>query len=265
MSDTADQKNAPNMVALAMVALYEPRLPSPTDYRQLLEQYFPDAPQPVSVELVERDHLRALSVNTGAIEGIVALMPAPMPWSDLEGPCAVAWWWPEAAEKLKDHQAHAIVTLLNQTDNIIINYLAVTRLAACLAATTNAAGVYWGAGTVVHSPERFVEQSTGAHPQNLPLELWIDFRIQQTFDGQYQLLTTGLESLNKREIEIAPCALPPVELLGLGYDIAHYMLTSGAELHDGDTIGRSASERIRIRFTRSMWNRAGEVMRLEMA
>lgn len=264
MSNISDQKNAPNTVALTMVALYEPLLPSPTDYRQFLEQYFPDASQPVSVEPVQEGVFQALSVKTGGIEGIVALIPHPIPWSDLEGPCAIAWWWPEAAEKLDHHQAHAIVTLLNQTNDMITNYLVVTKWTACLAATTRAAGVYWGAGTVVHSPERFIEQSRHAHPQSLPLELWIDFRIQQTFDGQYQLLTTGLASLNTREIEIAPCTLSPVELLGLEYDIAHYMLTSGAEFRDGHTSGRSASEKIHIRFTRSIWDRPGEVMRLEM-
>src|SRR5690348_15763012 len=26
----------------------------------------------------------------------VSLMRAPIPWSELEGPCATAWWWPEA-------------------------------------------------------------------------------------------------------------------------------------------------------------------------
>jgi hypothetical protein len=38
-----------------------------------------------------------------------------------------------------------------------------------------------------------------------------------------------------------------------------------AEFRDGHTIGRSASEQVRIRFSRSMRDRAGEVMRLEMA
>ena len=28
-------------------------------------------------------------------------MPAPIPWSNLEGPCATAWWWPDATEKMK--------------------------------------------------------------------------------------------------------------------------------------------------------------------
>lgn len=245
-----------------MVALYEPHLPTPDQYQQCLERHFPDLPHPIRVS--REEGLQALTVEMGSIEGIMAIVPAPIPWSDLEGPCLTAWWWPEAAEKLKEHTAHSIVTLLKRTDDVVTNYLIVTQLAACLAATTNCAGVYWGAGTVVHAPASFVEQSRNASRNNLPLSLWIDFRVQKTPDGKYQLLTTGLSSLNKREIEIAPCHLRPVELLKLGHDIAHYVITSAVEIRDGDTIGRSASEKIRTKFVRSMWDRQEEVMRLEM-
>ena len=33
----------------------------------------------------------------------VSLMPAPIPWPELEGPCATAWWWPQATERMRAH------------------------------------------------------------------------------------------------------------------------------------------------------------------
>lgn len=265
MPEIAEQKRKAGATTLAMVALYDSRLPHPDHYRQCLAQNFPDLPHPVSVTMIEEDRAQALSVETSESTGIIAVLPAPIPWADLEGPCSTAWWWPEAAEKLKPHTAHAIIAVTpKHKDDAIASCLIATKLTACLASTANAAGVYWGNGTLVHSAETFMEHSRGAGPDHLPLSLWIDFRLQRTPDGRYQLLTTGLESLNKREIEIAPCALRPIELLETAYDIAHYALTSGAEIRDGDTIGRSESHKIRISFAKSMWDRPGDVMRLEV-
>ena len=42
----------------------------------------------------------------------VTLVKQPIPWSQLEGPAAAAaWYWPEAAETLRPHEAHLLVTL----------------------------------------------------------------------------------------------------------------------------------------------------------
>ncbi|MEJ5301777.1 MAG: hypothetical protein WHS38_12400, partial [Thermodesulforhabdaceae bacterium] len=90
MLETLEQKRQPNTMALAMVALYEPLLPCADHYHQCLEQNFPDLPQPTSVAFTEKDNLQAMSVEIGENEGIIALMPVPIPWSDLEGPCLTA-------------------------------------------------------------------------------------------------------------------------------------------------------------------------------
>src|SRR5689334_22912247 len=34
----------------------------------------------------------------------VSLMPAPIPWSSLEGPCATSWWWPQATAQMRGHK-----------------------------------------------------------------------------------------------------------------------------------------------------------------
>src|SRR5262245_46884149 len=42
----------------------------------------------------------------------VSLMPAPIPWSSLEGPCATAWWWPNATKAMRGHTNHFLVALI---------------------------------------------------------------------------------------------------------------------------------------------------------
>src|SRR4051794_6677557 len=44
----------------------------------------------------------------------IAPMPAPYPWTDLEGPCATSWMWPPQtpATTLKAHRSHVLVTMM---------------------------------------------------------------------------------------------------------------------------------------------------------
>ena len=83
-------------------------------------------------------------------------MPAPIPWSNLEGPCATAWWWPDATEKMK------------------------------------------------------------------------------VFD--------------KMEIEIPHSTKASAEILNLAQAIAEYVLTSEKMIREGETIGRSESEKVKVSY-----------------
>src|SRR4051812_19392848 len=47
-------------------------------------------------------------------ELVLAHMPAPIPWSDLEGPCSTSVLWKDAAEQVRTHESHIIVTILSE-------------------------------------------------------------------------------------------------------------------------------------------------------
>ena len=98
---------------------------------------------------------------------------------------------------------------------------------------------------------------------NLPLFLWIDFRIEQIEAGAYRLYTTGLESLGHSELEVPHYEGSPQALLDLAYNIAHYMLDKRKVLDDGDTIG--VTEQVQVVGHRgpSMLGGEMEVIRLD--
>ena len=94
----------------ALVALDSPHLPEPDELADALQQEFPDAPP-------FRPAGRTEALLTGQIGDYtfaVTLVPQPIPWSQLEGPCATAWYWPEAASDLRGHQAHLLLTLVDE-------------------------------------------------------------------------------------------------------------------------------------------------------
>jgi hypothetical protein len=192
----------------------------------------------------------------------VSLMPAPIPWSELEGPCATAWWWPEASERMRGHTHHAVVGLLGDTGDIVKNHIWLSQLVAAVATQADAAGIYWGAGTVVHEPRAFADRASELALDDVEPQLWVDMRLEQDDDGAYRFFTTGLSALNYPEVEIEGSRRDPREILEFAYDVICYLLNRRAKVADGETVGRTADEKVAATFGPSMWQREGEVMKL---
>jgi hypothetical protein len=243
---------------VAMVALNSPRLPESARILASLRERCPDCPPPS--DLTQKDN--NLVFHMGDSMAAVSLIPAPIPWSDLEGPCATAWWWPEATERMKAHNSHVIVALMGGSGSPVERHILLSHLVSAVAANADAAGIYWGAGTIVHDPTAFQEQSAELSPDNMAPHLWVDMRLEQNGDGSFRYFTTGMESFGCLEIEIDRSRRPPQEILDFCYGIVSYVLTRGATIGDGETVGRSAEEKIKVRHKPSMWDR-GTAMKLE--
>jgi hypothetical protein len=244
---------------LSMVALDVPSLPLPSDMLGSLASLSGTAVKAGAVEFREN----ALAFPWGGNTAAVALRPVPIPWSSLEGPCETAWWWPEAGASMRDHNSHLLVVLAGENGDVVRRSIALTHLTAAVAAHVDAAGIYWGSGRLVHDPRVFLEEARSASPENLPLHLWIDLRIEQNDDGTLRLFTTGMKALGKMEIEIPRCRRQATELFDFAYSIADYLLSRGAEIRDGHTIGRCEDEKIPASHSPSMCDGKMTVLRLD--
>jgi len=193
----------------------------------------------------------------------VTLVPRPIPWSQLEGPCATAWFWPTAAEALRDHQAHLLVTLLDEGGKEIPKATALTQLVAGLVANAPAQGVFWGPGRLVHPPRAFLDQAAQLSADDLPLFLWVDFRVERNDNGTTRLYTTGLEAIGYTELEVAEYLGEPQTLLEYSYNIAHYQLSQAKEINEGDTIGLTDEIQVVANRRPSMFDEALEVVALD--
>jgi hypothetical protein len=190
-------------------------------------------------------------------------VPRPVPWSQLEGPCATAWYWPTAAEAVRDHQAHLLVTLVDEGGKPVEKCLRLTQLVAGLVGCSNSPGIFWGPGRLVHPPEAFIDQAVQSTPNDLPLFLWIDFRVERTGSGGTRLYTTGLEALGQSELEAVDFPGQPQQLLEYAYNIAHYELCRGKLINDGDTIGLTDEVQVVVNRRPSMFDAQLEVLQLE--
>ena len=243
---------------LALILLDEVELPAFEDVARFVGENYADGPSMTVAG--STDNLFTCSI--GDYTAAATLVPKPVPWSQLEGPCATAWFWPEAAENVRDHQAHLLVTLVDEGGKEVPKATALTQLVAGLVSNSRSRGVFWGPGRVVHPPRAFVDQALQLKSDDLPLFLWIDFRVERTETGGTRLYTTGLEALGYTELEVVDFPGEPQTLLEFSYNIAHYQLTQSKEFNEGDTIGLTDEVQVVASRQPSMFDDSLEVVGL---
>jgi hypothetical protein len=219
-----------------------------------------------AVSRINRAEGGVFSFDVGDEFLALALMPAPFPEADLEGPIATSWMWPPQPpiEKVKQHRSHLLITMTGGAADPVRRRLILTAVTALAAKQPGVMAVFWPEATLVIFPPVFVEMAEQIDsPQAPPLYLWVDLRAFRNKDGTTGLFTTGLSALGHMEIEIPRIEMDPGELREWLLNIMYYLLENGPVLKDGETIGMSAEQQIRIRHCPSSFGHPGKVIRLE--
>lgn len=245
---------------LTLVALHEPMLPSVDAVFAAVRRQLPESAEPTEV----RTTANAFTCRWGEATVGVTLVPRPIPSAILEGPCAAAWYWPDAAEAIRGHKAHLLVNLVDESRDVIDKALRLTVLTSAAAGQADAAAILWAPAGLVHEPHAFAEQAAQSSRLSLPLYLWIDFRIRQQPAGDCSLFTTGLARLGKREIELESAQAAPQRVLEWAYNLAHYLLERTAIIKDGDTVGLPDGTQFSVQHAKSRVDDATDVLLLSL-
>ncbi len=204
-----------------------------------------------------------LSFRLETADIVIGVMPAPIPWSDLEGPCASSRLWPDAASAVREHKSHAVVTVSGELLPVPLSTLLTQVTAALMASTPASIGVFWTNATLLVPQSLFADFAVEVMPSAPPLAIWIDCRVGWLEGTSLSAgFTTGLAELGLMELEAHGATESPAELKKRFDAIAEYLLENGPVIKDGDTIGESASEKIRIVYSNSIFGAKDEVMRL---
>lgn len=244
---------------LAMVALEDEQLPATNDLAQFLRSRWPEEPE--IAEVSQKGNV--VTFRVGKAAAALTLIPLPIAAPYLTGPCACAWYWPEAAEEMENHQAHIMVMLLDETHDAVGKSMLLTRLVAAIADQSNSLGIFWGPAHLVHSPKALLDTCQEMSRDNMPLYLWIDFRIEREDDGRLRLFTTGLEAFGHQELEVTGYEGQVVSLREAVYNVAHYILEGKKRVEDGHVMGLADQTEITVRHLPSMLDESKPVTRLE--
>jgi hypothetical protein len=245
-------------LAISMVMLREDVALSGAAIQRELSAKWPALPRATDIE--QKDD--TLAFRVGSSDVILGKMSAPIPWSDLEGPCATSVLWPKATEEVKQHKIHWIVTVSGELKPVELSTLLTQATASVMASCPAAMGVYWGSATMVIPKNIFIDFAVKVLPLGPPLHIWVDFRVGRDSEKTSSGFTKGMDALGHMEFETQGCPEPPGELRERLLGLAGYVLENGPVIRDGDTIGEDANEKIRVVYSKSAFGHEGKVMRL---
>jgi hypothetical protein len=245
-------------IGISMVMLADDGIPDLATLSNFLRENYPDLPEVSNAESKEG----SFAFNLGEADVVLGKMSGPIPWSDLEGPCATSILWRNAANEVQEHKTHIIVTVSVNKDVVSLATLLTQATASVLAACPCAIGVYWGNATLLVPKAIFVEFATSILPKGPPVHIWIDTRVGRQESKGSAGFTTGLDALGHMEIETEASPEEPGALRERLYLLAEYVLSSGRTINDGDTVGEDVGEKIRVEYSESAFGNEKKVMRL---
>lgn len=201
----------------------------------------------------------------GGLSVIAQVMPAPIPEGDLRYALRGTWLWPDAEDALADHRGHLVATTFGFADGDGLGRaeLLTRFLAALFQASPQALGVLWYDAAMLVKGPLFADLAKSQLPATRPLWLWVNF---QTGAGQGDRLTgatRGMRAFGHHDFETNTSSDGIPDLRDRLTGLCNYVLDNGPVINDGDTIGESADERIKVRHAKSLFGFEEEVMRLE--
>ena len=220
---------------------------------------WPELPSPTELEEDET----TLSFRVGSAEIAIGAVPSPYPWSDLEGPCATSVLWPNAAEDVRRHRYHWIVTVRGDATPVQVAVLLTKVTASVLASCPSALGIYWGRAALIVPKRLFLDLTDEVLPHEPPILAWVDVRVGARDGGGSFGFTHGLANLGHLEVEVPEAPEPADRRRERLLALASYMVKNDVRIHNGDTVGRNADEKIRIVHAASAFGHQGTVMRLD--
>lgn len=195
-------------------------------------------------DINDRDTTSVFSIDGQMVA--VAFMDAPIPGNDIADTAAYAYNWPDALDALKDYTGHAIVSVMGSgPKNTVERYKIMSKLLASILATTNAAGVYKGNQTLLIPREQYLEQVEDLKTDDIPVLLWVYIGVRKDATGN-SVYTYGLKEFGKQEMEIVESKSDITEIAGFLSSITAYIIGSNVTLRNGETVGFSADQKIKI-------------------
>jgi len=189
------------------------------------------------------------SIVLPAAGDVIMGMRMDMPYpAALDRPAAFAYWWPDVKKDIARCQAHLMVfcrwSRFSRLDAHMRHLILVRELVEQLPVI----GVLWGSVLMPSSALKgeFVQTLKGA----IPFSLWVLIQFSKQPNGNILISTIGMRDFGLMEIE-TESSLPLDRTYDLVRKIGSYLLAKGAVVNDGQTVGPSAEEQIRVRHVRS--------------
>jgi Domain of unknown function (DUF4261) len=192
---------------------------------------------------------------------MVALIPASIPNGELDYSANLAYFWKNAKTEAVQHKAHIIISVLPSNHTAIDMNSLFTKVVTAILEETDALGIYLGSRTLLLPKEFYITTAELLKEGSLPLFNWAYFGMVKQGEKN-SVYTYGLELFGKKEMEIIDSLHPINELQDMMYNTAHYVLDSDVTLKNGETLGISAEQKLKISLSKGKYLE-GKTLKIE--
>lgn len=180
--------------------------------------------------------------DVGTMRLVLGYMDFKVPNEEAEYWAQFNYMWKEAVEITKTHEAHILVTVMGE-GSLKEKGILYAKAVATLCRQENVIGVY--ANDIVYEPKFLVAMSEMMEDGGFPLFNLVWIGLGRTENGA-SAYTCGMNSLGKDEIEIVDSKQKPSELREFLMNIVDYVVSEDVILRDGETIGMTNEQRLKI-------------------
>ena len=173
---------------------------------------------------------------------VIAPFASAMPVEALEPGAQRNYLFNNALEVIMKHTNHVAIGIVEGTGNTLEESILLSKLLAVATVQTGATAIYTHG--VLYEADKYYQETENLRDNVLPMMnlVWVDIDFEE--DGTVSLYTNGMEELDQLNVEFLHCPWDPERAWKYILSVANYMLTSGKELTDGDSIGRTETEEL---------------------
>lgn len=193
----------------------------------------------------------------GKVTLMVALMPVPHP--DIS---AMPMGWASPDLDPGGAPAHLIVSGLGLAGDVRERDGTMARLVAAVLESSPAIAGMLGHGVTFIEKETFLQAVRDA--ETLPIEACVDLTVAGEGPRRASLLTHGMQRYGREEIYVTAARDQASEALNFIWGIADWLLSSDEKLPTGDTVGRTAEEKVKVQRVPNPTGEGPQVIRLDL-
>lgn len=198
-----------------------------------------------NIELSGNNDGGSLVAMMGDITLVVALMPTPVPNEEAEYYASANYMWKNAVEAAKSHKAHILISVLGKDADLLEVGKLFTKVVSSCLKQDHAIAVYTDGAVFQPQFYREVASFMQQDKDALPILDWVWFGVCRT-DEYTGIYTYGMRKFGKEEMEVYATNANLNDVRDFLLDIVTYVLDSDVTLKDGDTIGFSEEQKLRV-------------------
>lgn len=187
---------------------------------------------------------------------LVAPVAAPVPNGEAVRACHPLWW--DDITPVEQHSSHVIVTALPRDGRavdraqVILQASLFAVVASILMELPDAVALYYGSGGITYPAGRYsglvVDALEGGES---PVDVWTSVWLVRNPDRTVTGYTVGLDTFGHADLTVQGSTLQPAEVFERLTSLAAYVITTGAVLEPGSTIGYGADEQLPLEVSGS--------------